>query len=390
MNKTMMAIESRMINSYRKEYERDLENIISQNYLIKKEEILKSDGVVFLIKDARFIDENQQLNMDQIWVFLSTPIWELEKNEWVAKYITYVRFCNEFEQFSEYYQWKDKQTNTNRKKQLKNIRQEYLKISVFDEVITNYQLDRSRMIASQKKFNQEVEKVRIELKKINDAIELLFSYEMMTDVIKNNIKKAYGVEVCPYCNRQFISWWEEGSIYRSTSDLDHILPKSIFPLFALNLYNLIPVCLVCNRYIKLGRYMPIWNPFNEGFDNKTKFIVGQYQNAEAYIGLNTDFELKLQPNKDLDSTQSDIVSKTIWFFKFNELYKNHKEYVRNLMRKKYIYTPEVVKELNQLLGERHVSQEEIELLLFGVTKDDINCNNEILGKLTYDILWGDL
>lgn len=386
-----MMIASKAIDDYKKNYENDIGELIRKNFEKKKEEIINCKKVEFLIKTARFIDDDHRLNMNHIRLFLSTPIWELEQDyEWVHKYITRVRFCNEFMQFMEYYKSRYEQTVASRKIQFNEICREYLQISRFNEVIDDYQLDREVMINSREEFAKAVKIVGDELKMINDVLSRLLSYDMMSDKIKNRIKKSYGIEVCPYCNRQFISWWEESGTDRITSDLDHVLPKRLFPLFSLNLYNLIPVCLVCNRYIKGNRYMSIWDPFKEGFDDMTRFVINKYKNAEAYIGLNIDFEIKLQPNKDLALQQADQINKTIWFFKFNELYNNHKEHVRTLIRKKYIYTPEVVQELNQLFGTQHISQKEIELLLYGVIKEDDDWNKEVLGKLTYDILWGDI
>ncbi|WP_271271138.1 HNH endonuclease domain-containing protein [Aliamphritea hakodatensis] len=64
---------------------------------------------------------------------------------------------------------------------------------------------------------------------------------------------AYGLvksivnTVCPYCNRGFTHSIEDNELGKGRPELDHFLPKSVFPFFAVSLYNLIPVCHTCNH-----------------------------------------------------------------------------------------------------------------------------------------------
>ncbi len=60
------------------------------------------------------------------------------------------------------------------------------------------------------------------------------------------------VRYCPYCNAETV-----GIVYpandgqkESFSAIDHILPKSDYPLLALSLYNLVPACYRCNSQFK--------------------------------------------------------------------------------------------------------------------------------------------
>lgn len=53
--------------------------------------------------------------------------------------------------------------------------------------------------------------------------------------------------VCPYCNRSYTHSVFEGGECSGRPELDHFLPKSIFPFFAVSIYNLIPVCHTCNH-----------------------------------------------------------------------------------------------------------------------------------------------
>ncbi|MEQ2355282.1 HNH endonuclease [Pseudoalteromonas piscicida] len=60
--------------------------------------------------------------------------------------------------------------------------------------------------------------------------------------------------VCPYCNRSYTHSVFEGDVYGGRPELDHFLSKSVFPFFALSIYNLIPVCHSCN-HAKLDKHV---------------------------------------------------------------------------------------------------------------------------------------
>ncbi|WP_375186016.1 hypothetical protein [Pseudoalteromonas sp.] len=60
--------------------------------------------------------------------------------------------------------------------------------------------------------------------------------------------------VCPYCNRSYTHSVFEGDVYGGRPELDHFLSKSVFPFFALSVFNLIPVCHSCN-HAKLDKHV---------------------------------------------------------------------------------------------------------------------------------------
>ena len=57
------------------------------------------------------------------------------------------------------------------------------------------------------------------------------------------------VRYCPYCNAETV-----GTAHLRSSeyvpDIDHILPKGVYPLLSLSLYNLVPACNRCNSRFK--------------------------------------------------------------------------------------------------------------------------------------------
>ncbi len=59
------------------------------------------------------------------------------------------------------------------------------------------------------------------------------------------------IKVCPYCNRQYITSYEdEEKGNRTTADADHYYPKAQYPILQMNVFNLVPSCNVCNSRMK--------------------------------------------------------------------------------------------------------------------------------------------
>jgi hypothetical protein len=54
------------------------------------------------------------------------------------------------------------------------------------------------------------------------------------------------LKVCPACDGESPTITRE----RVFSDVDHFLPKSLYPFLAIHPYNLVPICTDCNRYFK--------------------------------------------------------------------------------------------------------------------------------------------
>ena len=55
---------------------------------------------------------------------------------------------------------------------------------------------------------------------------------------------------CPYCDSAFTGFYKYKEKNQSIYDLDHFFPKSLYPFFALSLYNFIPSCQYCNERVK--------------------------------------------------------------------------------------------------------------------------------------------
>ena len=88
-------------------------------------------------------------------------------------------------------------------------------------------------------------------------------YNKNTFFNKNKHIERVGVEVCPYCGRNYVFSvkhpTKSNPNTRIKPQIDHFLPKSEYPYLALNYYNLIPSCSTCNERPSKGTNDPIGN-----------------------------------------------------------------------------------------------------------------------------------
>jgi hypothetical protein len=230
---------------------------------------------------------------------------------------------------------------------------------------------------------KEVEKRLIVL---NNAIGNIINYDFLSSELRHIILTGTGVEVCPYCNRQYITPYQKGTKIKSTADLDHFLPKSIFQLLSLSLFNFIPSCQICNSRFKLARSLEILYPYNDGFINNAFFEVklNSKSTLESITGSNTIFDLMINISPTCSNKVE--VENSIKLFNLREVYQCHKDYVREILYKKNAYSDTYKSQLKQLFADMNLGLTEINLFLYG---NDLNLDHlgkRPLSKLTYDII----
>jgi len=180
-----------------------------------------------------------------------------------------------------------------------------------------------------------------------------------------------GVRVCPYCNRQYISpvYSVNGKV---RGDIDHFLPRSVYPYFSMSLYNLIPVCKSCNQALKRDR------AFN--FDNLNPLV----DSLDDYFTFRADLitnEISIEPSLE----KWDKIKEHIETFKLKPLYNYHQNQVGELLKKHVIYTDRYIDELIETHTGIFPSKEHVKQLIFGVTYDKKRLNEEAFHKLRRDI-----
>ncbi|CAM3496111.1 hypothetical protein [Arcobacter aquimarinus] len=181
---------------------------------------------------------------------------------------------------------------------------------------------------------------------------------------------------CPYCNRNYIfSINKKGSV---KPEIDHFYPKSIYPYLAVSYFNLIPSCPTCNGFgVKEAKdtfyVYPISNPY-ELNENDFRFSISpesiDFFNVENKKYDFNSFEIELYGNKA-----------NLEIFKLEELYKQHKDIVLELLIKKAYYPKSYINELKGF----GFSEDEVYRYLFSNYLKEEDLHKRPLSKLIKDI-----
>lgn len=253
--------------------------------------------------------------------------------------------------------------------------------------------------------------------KLQIKLKEIFNYEKFRDNKTEIIYDKYiwnrhmlitmmGINVCPYCNRQFISSYVDKNIIKTTGDLDHFYNQDRYPFLALSLYNFIPSCQICNSRFKIADnfYLkPHIYPYTEEFGRAAKFVTSFYtdkdtrrkenmddlKEADRYdisylLGNSDNFKIEIEPEHS-KSDIKDKIENSIKTFRIEELYNFHKDYVREVIKKAIIYNESRIDELYTQYPELFSSREEVLQTVVSnyICIDDLG--KRPLAKLTRDI-----
>lgn len=109
--------------------------------------------------------------------------------------------------------------------------------------------------------------------KVNEISSLLdYKKRLANSELRHKILSDLRVKVCPYCNRNYVTWYKCKNEILTTADLDHYYQNKRYHLFALSLFNFIPSCQICNSRLKGTKPMEdTLYPFEESFGNDAVF-----------------------------------------------------------------------------------------------------------------------
>lgn len=189
-----------------------------------------------------------------------------------------------------------------------------------------------------------------------------------------NFVKELDLKTCPYCNRNYTFVVDEDS-GKLRPEIDHFYPKSIYPFLAMSFYNLIPSCSTCNhtKKDKDSFYNNLQNPYTID-NNFMKF---------TYIPNDVDFSNveSLKYNFDNFEIKFESTNKNIEVFKLEELYKQHKDIVLDLLIKKAYYPESYIEELKTF----GFTDEDVYRYLLNNYKKEEDFHKRPLSKLIKDI-----
>ena len=182
--------------------------------------------------------------------------------------------------------------------------------------------------------------------------------------------KNLKISVCPYCEDEYIDVIinNDGANIIRTAELDHFFPKSEYPLLAMSYYNLIPSGKNCN-HIKKSKNIGMC-PYEEEIETKT------YLYPDIPVGIN--FESISPDQCAVKFHAKGEMKKNISVLHLEERYEHTKNIVRDILKNKQQFCPELLHALPQEM------QDKILRSLFD-TPDESEKYHELHVKLRKDV-----
>lgn len=228
--------------------------------------------------------------------------------------------------------------------------------------------------------------------------EFLFNYNDYRTVLDNYLAKPLGVNVCPYCNRNFISFLPQDGDETSDKKVigptyDHFFHKNEYKFLSLSFYNLVPSCYVCNSNLKGTKkfhHQRNINPFVEGFDNDAYFdfeLSPDETNSKINFTpiLNEKIGIDIDRRTRIFGNNSNDDSGNVRVFKIKEIYAMHydtvEEIYMNFDKNNRYYSASIKDELEK------IGSNEAEFYRFHFKNyfDEKDFNKRPLAKLSKDI-----
>ena len=207
----------------------------------------------------------------------------------------------------------------------------------------------------------------------------LFKYSQLSRINKNHpekisywLQQQLQVPVCPFCNRIYTT-----TLFRENvrPAFDHFFPRSEYPYLAVSLFNLIPICDICNKaksdHAEIYGKKQIIYPYDESFDDymdegksvhvSFRVLPNGDQPLDVLYGQSEKFTVQFHPTNsngetlenrhggmrisaDLDNrfpTDNheywERVINSIKLLKLEALYDTHKNEIMRILRNRYIY-----------------------------------------------------
>lgn len=191
------------------------------------------------------------------------------------------------------------------------------------------------------------------------------------------IVNVLGMNACPYCNQNYINagYDRKGKI-KFWGDLDHFYNKKTYPEMTLCLYNLIPVCKVCNL-LKLSQKTMIVNPYNHKAERGIKFRTEFDESFDLdYLqGKSQNFNIIID-----ESGLSNEDKEEIELFDLKNRYKQLKRNVQEIIVKSKAYDQIYEKYLKEGFD---LSADELRAYVFGYAENHLD---RTLSKFNMDIM----
>lgn len=376
----MIKLDSNIYDDIKEEYVEEIIFKIKRNYkLFSLDTTPRFDNI--LPKDL--FETDGEFDEEKIKDILLVNLNDIEKNNnLIVNYIKTAQliYYGNFKVDTVLVNRGISKTHTNRVEYRKEYVNKYKNPWILKYISNN------QIYESNKNFTKFISLLKDEIYKFNIEINKIIKYEYLDSKLRHKIITSSNITVCPYCNRQYISWFHyENNYKKTTADLDHFYPKSSFPLLALSLYNFVPSCQICNQRFKGRKVKKILYPFSNEFGDDAKFKV-KIKDIDGYYGDTDRFNLDIDINPK--SNIKEEIENSVEMFQLKSLYESHKSYVGEiLLKENVIYTNSYLNMVKDTFDKLHLSREQMDIFLYGFNEyEEIYKDNKPLGKLTRDIL----
>lgn len=202
------------------------------------------------------------------------------------------------------------------------------------------------------------------------------------------LTKSLGVNVCPYCNRNWINTigFQKGKI--TNPQLDHFFSQTDHSILRISLYNLIPSCETCNARLKNDTKFKIdkhLHPHMDGYQKDAKFksIALDY---ESGVGMANNFNIQLSFNDLMSEGRKKKIEENHKIFKINEIYKHHGDIVSEIYLKKQLYSRDYVEMLRRNINfPNNIQINQLYRIAFANYLDENDFQKRPFAKLIRDI-----
>lgn len=215
----------------------------------------------------------------------------------------------------------------------------------------------------------------------NDPFEKLYT-NFTKRIWSKSLLEKLNVRVCPYCNRQYTFTLANEGL---RPQFDHFFPKGLFSYLSVSLYNLIPSCSICNsKKHDLNTYeYDLYYPYEDEFGDDVVFQTNPINNDFLYwTGASNSFDINIICK---DDKQNNKVKSLNQYMKIELLYKEHKDYVRDIIRNAVIYNESRIEELLEQFPDLFLSKNAVLNSVFMSNLEKENWDKRPLSKLTHDI-----
>ncbi len=233
----------------------------------------------------------------------------------------------------------------------------------YDELVEEYKEQKVKSRKKRINKSDELRKAEENLKneekniaekkeKLKDLIPLLgynaFSRASGDWNVKVLCKDKLKINVCPYCNRQYIYViQDDGNEWVSSMQMDHFFPKEHFPLFSCSFYNLIPSCYACNHGKGENLRKTIY-PYEQEFGKEGVFNIRLIKDGKKIEEINLQEDIEVCIIVNCSGEKATLIKNSDRVFHLTAYYNAHQADLKDFLLRYQYFTGSKIDELREL------------------------------------------